>query len=296
MTRHVRAATADTVLLGDPYSRRFIMCLWEISGAHLKVTPTVADELVGNVRQSERRHWRQRLEYEQTHFNRRYNDDTYRAILESTRNAAGAWIEAELDGQGEGGLIAARPTMEQDQLAARLARQIPRDCFRRPDHPNQQADRQIIAESVALGWTLLGTRTLSTIKKGPMNAWLHKEGHIREPLIVTVEEAVAGLHPDNEREACLKAALGAALPETDQGVARDVEATERFLDRLTRTHVTGCATWALDAWEELDAKDGAMSRLRANLPRRARATELARVRTVTQAANDAGYEREPITV
>ena len=291
MTPGVRTATADSELLGDSYSRRFLMCLWELAGANLEVTPTVADELVALVRQSERRHWRQRLEYEDTHFNRRYDDDTYRAILEGTRAAAGAWIEAELNGKGEGGLVAARPTMEQDRLAARLARQIPSDCFRRPDHPNQQADRQLIAESIALGWTLLATRNMGIIKKGPTNAWLSKEGHIREPLIVTTEEAVSALYPDDERGACLRAVLGASLPETDYGVARDVQAAERFLERLGRTHASRCSIWALDAWEELDASQGTMKRIRANLPQRARATELARMRAVAHAAHDAGYER-----
>ena len=291
MRRNARAATADTELLGDPYSRRFLMALWELAGASLKVTPTVADELVGNVRQSERLHWRRRLQYEHTHCNRRYDDDTYRAILEQTRNAAGAWIEAELAGQGAGGLVAARPTMEQDHLAAQLAAQIPRDCFRRPDHPNQQADRQLIAESVTLGWTLLATSHLGTIKKGPTNAWLLEAGHIREALIVTLEEAVSALYPGNEPGACLEAVLGASLPETDQGVARDVQATEGFLERLGRTHASACATWALDAWEELHASQSAMQRIRAHLPRRSRAAELARVRTVAHAVHAARYRR-----
>ena len=57
VTVNVNLATADIELLGDPYCRRFIMSLWELAGGTIKVTPTVADELVGNVRQSERRHW-----------------------------------------------------------------------------------------------------------------------------------------------------------------------------------------------------------------------------------------------
>ena len=118
---------------------------------------------------------------------------------------------------------------------------------------------------------------------------LREAGHIREALIVTLEEAVNASHSGNEPSACLRAVLGAALPETGQGVARDVQATERFLERLRRTHASGCTTWALDAWEELDASEGTMKRIRAHLPQRARATELSRLRTVAHAEHAAGY-------
>ena len=77
MNLDARRATADTELLGDPTCRRFLMCLWHRAGATLTVTPTVADELVGNVRQSERRHWERTLRYDTEHGNRTYDDATW---------------------------------------------------------------------------------------------------------------------------------------------------------------------------------------------------------------------------
>lgn len=287
---NVSLATADTELLGDPYCRRFIMSLWELAGGTIKVTPTVADELVGNVRQSERRHWVNTLTYDARHRNRRYDHATYRRIVNATSDAAGQWIMKELATEGQGGISAADPTLEQALRAIQIAPQIPRRCFRRPDHPNQRADRQIVGEAIALGYTLLATGNLDTVKREPTNAWLTDQGLIDRPLIMTVEDALKELHPGDERSASLRAVLGATLPDADRGVERDVRAITTFLNQLTATHARGCASWALDEWETLDNPAELIEQARDRLPRQSRETELRRVRTTRKAARDAGYE------
>ena len=290
MTMNVSLATADTELLGDPYCRRFIMSLWELAGGTIKVTPTVADELVGNVRQSERRHWVNTLTYDARNRNRRYDHATYRRIVNATSDAAGQWIMKELATEGQGGISAADPTLEQALRAIQIAPQIPRRCFRRPDHPNQRADRQIVGEAIALGYTLLATGNLDTVKREPTNAWLTDQGLIDRPLIMTVEDALKELHPGDERSASLRAVLGATLPDADRGVERDVRAITTFLNQLTATHARGCASWALDEWETLDNPAELIEQARDRLPRQSRETELRRVRTTRKAARDAGYE------
>ena len=286
---NVNLATADTELLGDPYCRRFIMSLWELAGGAIKVTPTVADELVGNVRQSERRHWVNTLAYDAEHRNRRYDHAIYRRIVNAASDAAGEWIVKEFATQ-DAGITAADATLEHALRAIRIAPQIPRRCFRRPDHPNQRADRQIIAEAIALGYTLLATGNLTTVKRGPTNAWLADQGLVDRPLILTVEDAVKELHSGNESAASLAAVLGATLPEVDRGVERDTRAITTFLNHLTSTHAHGCATWALDEWETLDNPAHLIEQARGRLPRRSRGTELRRVKRTRRAAQDAGYE------
>ena len=64
-------ATADTELLGRPTCRRFVTGLWEIARGQLVVTPTVADELPGNVRMSEGRYWEDVLAHEMEKANQR---------------------------------------------------------------------------------------------------------------------------------------------------------------------------------------------------------------------------------
>ena len=290
MTMNVNLATADTELLGDPCCRRFIMSLWELAGGTIKVTPTVADELVGNVRQSERRHWVNTLAYDAEHRNRRYEHATYERIVNATRDAAGKWIMTELATQGEGGISAPEPTLEQARRAIQIAPQIPRRCFRRPDHPNQRADRQIIAEAIALGYTLLATGNLNTVKTEPTNTWLYEQGLIEHPLILTIEDAVKELHPGGERAASLAAVLGATLPDADEGIARDVRTIQTFLNQLIATHARGCASWALDEWETLDDPAELIERARGRFPRQSRETERRRVMTTRKAARDAGYE------
>ena len=285
-----RYATADTELLGDPTCRRFLMSLWEIGGGTLTVTPAVADELPGNVRRSEGRHWRRVLRYDARHRNHRYDDETYRAIIEATKEAAGRWIAAELAGQGAGGLTAAHPSMDTDEHADEIEARIPRECFRRPDNPSQRADRRIVAEAAALGYTLLATENLGTIKHERTNEWLIRHGHTEGPLIVTVGEAARALHhPTGKEEAALNAVLGAALPDHDRGIERDLRAITAFIERLQSGHAQACAVWAADAMEVLERPAALIARMRERLPVRTRRTEANRVARTRQAASAAGY-------
>ena len=277
MNANARRATADTELLGDPTCRCFLMCLWHRAGATLTVTPTVADELVGNVRQSERRHWERTLRYDAEHGNRKYDDTTYHAIIDAARSAAGAWIETELAGRGTGGLVAAQADMHASERAQRLAAAIPRECFRRPEGQSQYADRLIIAEAVVLGYTLLASENLGTIKHELTNGWLMSQGQTDTELIVTIANAAKALETATSAEdIALDAVLGAALPEQDRGIERDLRAVTAFIARLTRGHAAACATWAQDALETLDDPAIRFATARAELPHRARATEARR--------------------
>ena len=285
-----RRATADTELLGDPTCRRFLMCLWDRAGATLTVTPTVADELVGNVRQSERRHWERTLRYDATHGNRTYDEQTYHEIIDAARAAAGTWIETELAGRGAGGLVAGRADMHASMRAQELAAQIPRECFRRPEGQSQYSDRLIIAEAVVLGYTLLASENLGTIKHERTNAWLTSQGQTGTDLIVTIADAAKALDTTTSAEnSALDAVLGAALPDEDRGIERDLRAVTAFIDRLARGHARRCATWALDALETLEDPATRFETARGRLPHRARATEARRVVETRRAARQAGY-------
>ena len=290
LSMDARRATADTGLLGDPSCRRFLMCLWELAGAPLVVMPTVADELVGNVRQSERRHWVGVLRYDARYGNRTYPPETGAAIIEAARQAAGEWIEAELAGRGAGGIASARPGMDEIWEIDTVAQSIPHSCFRRADAENQQADRQIIAEASVLGYTLLATANLGTIRHEAVNDWLIDCGYAETPLVMDLPQA-ARLFAGTEAvtRLCLNAALAAALPDEDMGLARDLSAVDRFLRRLGSGHAEQCAVWAQDALEELEDPDASFAAARAGLPRRARATEMARVERTRQAAEQSGY-------
>ena len=283
-------ATADTELLGDPTCRRFLMCLWNRAGATLTVTPTVADELVGNVRQSERRHWERTLRYDAEHGNRRYDNATYHAIIDAVRSAAGAWIEDELGGRGAGGLVAAQADMDASMRSQELAARIPRECFRRPEGQSQYADRLIIAEAVVLGYTLLASENLGTIKHERTNAWLRSKGQATADLIVTIANAARALDPATSAEdIALDAVLGAALPDEDHGIERDLRAVTAFIARLARGHAGRCATWAQDALETIEDPGTRFATARGALPHQARATEARRVAETRAAARGAGY-------
>ena len=91
-----RKATADTELVGDPTCRRFVMRLCERAGSALTLTSTVANELAGNVRQSEKRHWARVLKYQADHTNHTYDADTAQKIVEATQAAAARWLDVEL--------------------------------------------------------------------------------------------------------------------------------------------------------------------------------------------------------
>ena len=285
-----RLATADTELLGDPTCRRFLMCVWAQAGSRLTVTPTVADELVGNVRQSERRHWEHVLEFDEANSNWRYEDETYSGIIEAAIQAAGEWIVEEPRREPPGGLSLTFATKDEQRKARMLAARIPRECFRRPDRRNQAADRRIVAEATVLGYTLLASENLSTLKEKRINAWLREEGYVDEPLVMPIDDALERLSRQRSREeTALDAVLAAALPDQDRGIERDLRTIGDFLERLKRGHARPCAIWAEDAWNEERTPHERIGAARMNLPEAARETEMRRVRKVRSAARSAGY-------
>ena len=285
-----RRATADTEVLGDPTCRRFVMCLWELAGATLAVTPTVAEELLGNVRASERRHWVRVLRYQAKHSNVRYDEWTYRRIIDAASGAAGTWITNELTNTEAGGLARADPDMHQDERADTIAAAIPLSCFRRPEQQSQQSDRRIIGEAVALGYTLLATENLGSIKHERTNAWLVEQGHVEEPLIVTLSQAATALqHTNSHEDAALDAVLGAALPNEDRGIERDLRAVTAFIERLSIGHAKVCATWAKDGLDGLESAAARIAQARRRLPVRSRASEARRVTVTRESARQAGY-------
>ena len=155
----------------------------------------VATELSGNVRGSEVRRWRRACS---RHADRtgRYDQATYNRILEAvgtprSRGCAPNWQHRRDHGR------ATRPREEAE--AARIARAIPRTCFRQQNHDQQRNDRDIIAEAAILGFTVLATENLASIRHHETNAWLQEEGLSNRPLLVRVDEALAGLAPEQRR-------------------------------------------------------------------------------------------------
>ena len=283
-------ATADTQLVGDPTCRRFLMSLWELAGGTLTVTPTVATELSGNVRGSEVRRWRRALQPARGQ-NSRYDQATYNRILEAVGDAAVAWVRAEL--ATPGGITAAPRDPEREAEAARIARAIPRTCFRQQNHDQQRNDRDIIAEAAILGFTVLATENLTSIRHHETNAWLQEEGLSNRPLLVRVDEALAGLAPEQRpQETALAAVLGAALPDTPRGLQEEHTTVRRFIENLKTSHAKRCGVWAADRLETAEDVPELIAVARSRLPVQSRAAEDRRQTQARRAAQQAGYVRD----
>ena len=147
----------------------------------------------------------------------------------------------------------------------------------------------MIGEAAALGFTLLATENLGTIKDERTNEWLIEQGFASEPMIMTIAEAAQALYPRSAREeAALQAVLGAALPDTDQGIVRDLRAVTHFSTRLNEGHRRTCAVWATDGLEAVDDAAELIGRVRPRLPVHTRATKASRVAQMRKAALHAG--------
>ncbi len=284
-------ATADTELLVDPTCRQFTSALWELAGGRLAVTPTVADELPGNARGSEGRHWNRVLSREMEASNIHYDAETYRDIIAATKDAAGEWMLRELAGGGSGALVAVRALApDAYALAREVAARIPKQCFRRPSQANQRRDAEVIGESVALGFALLSTQNLGSIKDERANEWLIREGYVEGPLIQTIANALRALNPEtSHEEAALRAVLGASLPNENRGLERDLRAVTAFIERLGASHAKACAVWAEDCLEHLGSLADTVRAVRRDLPVRTRAMEDSRLRATRSAAVRAGF-------
>ena len=282
--------TADTQLLGDATSRRFLSGLWELEGCALPVMPTVALELPGNVRGAENRRWQRTIRRDLARTNVRYKPGTYNAILRATREAAEAWTKEELERPD--GVVAVQGSVETDAAAAALARALPAICFRSTNEENERNDRAIVAEAVVHGFTLLASENLRSIAHEQLNDWLQDQGKTRRPLIVQIHEALTAYRRDPAERArmAFRAVLGAALPAAEQGLERDVEAVERFIMALKRTHAERCGWWADDGRKATQDIPAAIRGARANLPVHTRTAEDRRRTATVVAARRAGYE------
>ncbi|MCY4600816.1 MAG: hypothetical protein OXF27_12965 [Acidobacteria bacterium] len=266
------------------------MSLWELAGGTLTVTPTVATELSGNVRGSEIRRWRRALAPARGR-NSRYDQATYNRILDAVGDAAVAWVRAEL--ATPGGITAAPRDPEREAEAARIARAIPAACFRQDYRDRQRNDRDIIAEAAILGFTVLATENLASIRHDETNAWLQEEGLSTRPLLVRVDDALAALAPDQRpQETALAAVLGAALPDTRRGFEEERTTVRRFIDNLKTSHARRCGVWAADRLEIAEDVPGLIARARRRLPAQSRAAEDRRRAETVRAAEQAGYVRD----
>ena len=264
-------ATADTQLLGDPTCRRFLMSLWELAGGTLTVTPTVATELSGNVRGSEIRRWRRALAPPRGQ-NSRYDQQTYNRILEGVGDAAVARIRTEL--ATPRGITAAPRDPEREAEAARIARAIPAACFRQGYRDRQRNDRDIIAEAAILGFTVLATENLTSIRHEQTNAWLQQEGLTERPLLIRVDEALAALAPEQSpQETALAAVLGAALPDRQRNLEEEHTTVARFIENLKKSHARRCGVWASDRLETAGNVEELIASARGQLPVQSRAAE-----------------------
>ena len=282
--------TADTQLLCYATSRRFLSSLWELEGAALRVTPTVALELPGSVRAAEERRWQRILQHDVATGNRRYEPATYNAILRAARTAAGTWIEEELDRPH--GLVAVPRTVESDQRATALSRAMPGACFRATNADSERNDRTIVAEAVVHGFTLLASQNLRSIAHERLNEWLQEQGHARQPLIVQIHEAL----PARSRSAadleqtCLQAVMGAALPARDRGAEHDVRMLTRFIEVLKSGHAGQCGLWAEDGLKAAGDIARLTGAYREKLPTHTREAEERRLQTTARAVREAGYQ------
>ena len=281
--------TADTQLLADPTPRRFLSSLWELRGSELAVTPTVARELATTVAGAEERHWQAVLQHDLQQGNRRYDDGTYRAILNGTRAAATAWISRELEHPG--GLTAVQRTSGADRRALEIAKAMPTICFAAASEESEENDRRIVGEAAAYGFRLLASENPGSIRHDHVNEWLEAEGHTGGPLIVRLHEAipVRGRGASSRDETALQAVLGAALPTAAGEPEADRQAIERFVHVLQQGHARQCGLWARTALEAAEDLDKRIQAARAALPRHTRDAEDRRRGATAAAARKAGY-------
>ena len=226
---HPSRVTTDTQLLAYPKSRRFLMALWELAGETLKVTPTVAKELMHIVEHAETRRWQKIINRDYSQRNFRYDESTFHDILNRTSRAASDWIRNELETEGTS-IATATGTSDAILRADHLSEQFPAECFLPSYDSRHLNDRLIIAQAVTLNYKLLATENLDTIDHYRVNAWLEAQGHTKGPLIVQIRDAMPS--PSNRKhpgEASLAAALGASLPRVDQGPKRDIQLLDQFL-------------------------------------------------------------------
>lgn len=282
--------TADTLILSDSTCRRFLSSLWELEGAELRVAPTAARELPGNVRAAEERRWQRILQHDVATGNRRYEPATYNAILRAGRTAAGTWIEEELDRPH--GLVAVPRTVESDRRATDLSRAMPGFCFRSTKTDSERNDRTIVAEAVVHGCTLLASQNLRSIAHERLNDWLQQQGHAEQPLIVEIHEALRARSRSAEdlEETCLQAVMGAALPARDRGVKHDVRVLTRFIDALKLGRAGQCGLWAEDGLKTTRDIAQRIGASREKLPAHARDAEERRLQTTAKAVREAGYQ------
>lgn len=283
--------TTDTQLLAYSTSRRFLMALWELAGATLTITPTVAEELADTVRHAETRRWQKIINRDYSLRNYRYSEAVFRNILKQTSRAASDWIQEELETPGTA--IANAPAPSEAVLEAdKLSERFPAHCFLRTHGDNHLNDRLIVAQAVTLGYQLIATGNIDSIDHYSTNAWLQENGYTKSPLIVQLADTLPELcNRQNPGDACLAAALGASLPQQDQGPRRDIELLNTFLQTLEKTHATTCARLARLALRQTSDIEHLVRTTRNALPDRTRATEQRRLDTTFTAARQAGYHR-----
>ena len=170
-------------------------------------------------------------------------------------------------------------TLEQEELADKLCREIAPDAFQRADVPGN-SDTRIIAQALVTGQRMLITSNMRPVLHHDVNRWAGENadrfGFVHPDILHVQDEVMPRLYcgPEGRRK-LLEFALGAVWP----GGAPDIDAVEDALYRLTRRATMQGALLADTAvvieegWETERDPQALLERVRANLPERMIASE-----------------------
>ena len=269
----------DVLDLGDPPQRRFHMAMMDNGDRRLVVLNSLRDELIDNVRGSERRRMTLTLQRGNLDW------DQQRRVVSAAVQAAERWILDELNSP-DSMFFVPKLTAVEKRRTEELLLVLPYEFFS-GKISNMEADRAIVAEAVACGKRLVISEDKGSIRQAQLNRWLHEAG------FTSIED---GIRPSGdalkalEKEVCDDLAyvwmLGAHLP--DRPSFRDVEIIRRNSASLRRA---GHGYTAQRIEQEMDADPDVgrtFARVRECLPSRARETEMRRVNAVRRAVEAEG--------
>ena len=250
------------------HTQRQIHAAWaELHGQRLLVPPAVALEVApgGSFRPGVESEAEQELRHGTVAASRQKEVAIYAWWTRQWRNPKGAY-----------GVVV--PTPEQEQLASDIQHAIEKRCFpNTPSHKFEQAtgDPRIVAETLAVGGTMLLTSDRKTIDRRRVNEWAVANGDRmgfagRKVVFLADLALLVETREPKERERWLQAGLIAAWPAADNPSVDDVaNATKRAIASMT--HGTGgklkrSGQQLLDTLAEHPSLKGLVERTRARFP------------------------------
>ena len=277
------------------------MCCWERLGTTVPIVPAVAQEMYGQLPSDETAHWARVLDGEEARENAHYAPATrariYKAVAEATR----LWIRNDLDAQVRNPLESQSCSLRVVQMSAeqivdaqRLSMEIPESCFRTLTRNRQRGDRNVMAQSAVLGFSVLAAHNRHSILRPEINKWMREEIGLNHDLVQEADDVMyevyqeLNLDPSVEQS---KAVLLACLPTNVRPPVREREIIEQFLSRLEKGSFSEGAARSARGLGSAQFVEY-IEEIRRALPfSLARETEQRRISMVRDAARNVGWEQ-----